>query len=101
VRKFLLSVLLLPAVAFAEPVTIEKSIVCDNIDAAVKALTQRHKEQPIWVGNSKETKVVVLVNTETKSWTVLQYNEKAGCILELGEGFSINSNLFGSKSKIL
>ena len=100
-RKFLLSVLLLPAIASAEPVTIEKTVVCDNIDTVIKALTQRHKEQPIWIGTNKETKVAVLVNPETKSWTVLQYTDKAGCVLELGEGFSINSNVFGAKTKSL
>jgi hypothetical protein len=31
--------------------------------------------------------VVITANPTTNSWSIIQYNEKVACILEVGKGF--------------
>lgn len=97
-RKFLLGVLLLPVFAFAQPVTVEKKVVCDQADKMIEELTKKYKEKPLWFGDAQNSQVVVLLNLESKTWTVLQFNDKVACILESGEGFSAIQNINGWKS---
>lgn len=97
-RSFLLGVLLLPAVAIAQPVTVDKSVVCDKVEAVIEVLTKKYDEQPVWFGTAKDSKVGVLVNPKTSSWTVVQFNDKLACVLETGEGFQLRPGLFGGKA---
>lgn len=97
-RSFLLGVLLLPAVAFAQPVTVDKTIPCDKVDKVIEELTKKYGEQPIWFGKSNDTKVAVLVNTKNANWTVIQFNDKIACVLETGEGFQLRTDITGGKS---
>lgn len=97
-KKFFLSILFLPTVAFAEPVTLDKSVVCDTIETVIKALTKEYGEQAIWVGEKEKSTVAVLVNTKTTSWTVIQFTENIACVLEEGEGFKIDPKVFDKSS---
>jgi hypothetical protein len=97
-RSFLLGVLLLPALAFAQPVTVEKTLPCDKVDSVIEQLTKKYEEQPVWFGTSGESRVGVLINTKTNSWTVIQFNDKIACVLEAGEGFQLRPGLVGGKS---
>jgi hypothetical protein len=92
--KFLTSVLLLPAVALAQPVTVEKKVICDKRDAVVESLTgSEYKEIPLWFGREQDNNLNVyglLVNEKTGTWTFIQFNNNVACILGAGEGFQIN-----------
>ena len=97
-RNLLLGVLLLPAIAIAEPVTVEKPVLCDKIENVLAEISKKHGEQPIWYGDTKDSKVAIFVNPEKGSWSVIQFNENLGCVLEVGEGFYLNTKVFGGKS---
>lgn len=86
-RKFLLGVLLLPAVALAQPVTVDKPVVCDTTERVMQELRGTYGEQPIWLGHLEKSRVGLLINPTTQSWTIVQFTDKTACILEAGQGF--------------
>ena len=86
-RKFLLGVLLLPAVAVSQPVTVEKPVVCEKTEKVIESLQKgQYKENPIWVGYDDKSKYALFANEKTKTWTMIQFNENIACILGVGEG---------------
>lgn len=85
-RKLFLGVLLLPAVALAQPVTVEKPVVCDRIEVVMTGLAEGdYKELPIWLGESDKSKYTLFVNEKNKTWTIVQFDEKMACILGAGD----------------
>lgn len=92
-KKFLASVLLLPAFAFAQqqqqpqgPVTVEKPVVCVSAEVLMDALEKSEsKEVPYWMGTDAETYWGMLVNEKTGTWTIIQFNRDIGCIIGAGE----------------
>lgn len=86
-RKFLLGVLLLPAFVVAQPVTVEKPVICDKTEKVIDVLQKgRYKENPIWIGTDDQSRYALFVNERTKSWTMIQFNETIACIIGVGEG---------------
>jgi hypothetical protein len=86
-RRFLLGVLLLPAAALAQPVTVEKPVLCEKTEVVINGLLDSdYKEQPIWIGVDEKSRYSIFANEKTGSWTLIQFNEKIACILGVGEG---------------
>lgn len=86
-RKLLLGVLLLPALAQAQPVTVEKPVVCDKTEKVIETLQGgQYKENPSWIGFDDKSKYALFVNEKTKTWTMIQFNENIACVIGLGEG---------------
>ena len=83
-HKFILGVLLLPALAYAQPVTVEKPVICDTPKVVIEALTGSHQEQPFWVGTDQKSRYIMLVNETTGTWSMVQFNENIACILGTG-----------------
>ena len=84
--KLLLGVLLLPAVALAQPVTVEKPVYCDKPEALIRSITgNNYKERPKWLGEDEKSRYSLFVNEETGSWTIIQFNDKIACVLGVGE----------------
>lgn len=88
-RKLLLGVLLLPALALAEPVKVDKPVVCDKASDMLSYFGEKYGERPFWMGDTDGSKVLVLTNAETKTWTVVQFNmdNNIACFIESGTGF--------------
>ncbi len=85
-HKFIFGVLLLPALAYAQPVTVEKPVICDNLKTVIETLTGKgYQEQPFWSGNDETSRYVLLANERTKSWTILQFNKNIACVLGTGD----------------
>ena len=94
--KFILGVLLLPAIATAQPVTVEKPVPCEKTKTVIDALLKSdYKEQPIWIGSDEQSRNSIFANEKTGSWTLIQFNEQIACILGAGEGSKVLS--FGKK----
>jgi len=84
-HKFILGVLLLPALAHAQPVTVEKPVVCDKIKTVFETLTGNgYDEQPFWTGTGESSRYIMLVNQTTKTWSLVQFNNDIACILGAG-----------------
>lgn len=88
-RLALLTILLVPFMAFAEePVTVKKEVVCTKTTTMLGALRNTYGEQPIWHGDAEsEGSIVITANPTTNTWSIIQYNEKVACLLEIGKGF--------------
>jgi hypothetical protein len=88
-RLALLTILLVPFMAFAEePVTVDKEVVCLKTSTMFAAVRTTYGEQPIWHGDAEgEGSVVITANTTTNTWSIIHYNEKVACLLEVGKGF--------------
>lgn len=92
-KKFLASVLLLPAFAFAQqqqqpqgPVTVEKKVTCTSAEVLLKALeASETKEMPYWMGTDTDSYWGMLVNEQTKTWIIIQFNKDVGCIIGMGK----------------
>lgn len=83
-HKFILAVLLLPALAYAQPVTVEKPVICDTPKKVIESLTGTHQEKPFWIGNDGKSRYVMLVNEDTGTWSIVQFNNNIACILGTG-----------------
>jgi hypothetical protein len=85
-HKFILGVLLLPALAYAQPVTVEKPVVCDTPKIVIETLSgSGYREQPFWIGNDTTSRFIMMVNEKTKTWSFVQFNDNIACVLGTGE----------------
>ena len=73
----------------AQSVTVQKPIECVDTALLLRGLSSSdYKEKPIWVGvdpDSTVSKYSLFVNDETKTWTLIQFDEKIACVLGTGE----------------
>lgn len=83
---FLLSAFII-AVAIAEstPVEIEKKVVCDDTKKIMDTLMKDYQELPVWGGTDETTRYGLLINQETGTWTIVQFDKTTTCILGVGE----------------
>jgi hypothetical protein len=89
-HQYLLGVLLLPALALAQPVTVEKPVVCDTVKIVVETLSgKNYQEQPFWTGSDEKSRYVMMVNERTGSWSLVQFNNNIACVLGSGEGHNV------------
>lgn len=70
---------------------IKRTIQCSDFKTLAAGLANEYKEQVIWVGRVEEnsTNVALLVNKETTTWTVIQYDRKTACVLSAGDGWAL------------
>jgi len=85
---FLLPVMLVLGIAVAQSVTVQKSVECADTATLLLGLSgSNYKEKPVWLGvepGTNASKYSLFVNQETKSWTLIQFNDKIACVLGTG-----------------
>lgn len=84
------------SVAFAEAVETKKDVVCDNKKELFDWVqTNEYQEKLIWMGDSplSKTKLAVISNKDTGTWTIIEFNDKYACVLSVG----ISSKLVPTK----
>lgn len=88
-RKLLTALVLLVvgAVAQAEPRILNKQVMCDDRDTVFKSIVEDFGETPQWTGQSSQykTNIVLTVNLKTRSWTLIEYDSTMACVLAVGE----------------
>jgi hypothetical protein len=79
------------SISYAQLAEYERKLTCGKTKFVLDALTKIARERVIWVGDSNysDTKTVVMINTETLTWTMVQYDKDMACVLNNGEGFKI------------
>ena len=79
------------SISYAQLAEYERKLTCGKTKFVLEALTKVAKEKVIWVGDSKynDSQTIVMINTETLTWTVVQYDKNMACVLNNGEGFKI------------
>ena len=69
-----------------EIIDLTKAMKCSEPQTVMNFFVEKHKEIPIWVGRSVHNSyVTLLMNKETRSWTVIEYDDKVACVLGAGE----------------
>jgi hypothetical protein len=91
IKTIIAGVLLLPALLqAAEPVPVEKKVVCIEAKEAIQILVEKYKEKIIWISgqSDKNTQIAVFVNPSTGTWSVVEQVGPNICVLGDGTGFS-------------
>ena len=84
---------LISSIAHAqEIIDLQKSLKCSDAQVVMNYFVDTHKETPVWVGKSvHNTHITLLVNKETRSWTMIEYDSRLACVLGAGEDRSSSS----------
>jgi len=78
---------LISSIAHAqEIIDLQKPLKCSDAQSVMNYFVDTHKETPIWVGKSvHNTHITLLMNRETRSWTMIEYDSRLACVLGAGE----------------
>ena len=69
-----------------EIIDLTKPMKCSDAQSVMNYFVDIHKEIPVWVGKSvHNTQVTLLMNKETRSWTMIEYDASIACVLGAGE----------------
>lgn len=88
-RILLITTLLLCSIVLADPIQSRKPVMCDNTEMVFRALFEQVGERPIWIGQGEgedTSRTTLLVNSETKTWTLVQFDKNQACVLGAGIG---------------
>lgn len=90
-KRAIAGVLFLPALVFAQqsqgPVKIDKPVLCADTDKVIPEVYKQYKEVPVWGSKLDESKIALFINPDTKTWTLVQWNETVACVIEAGENY--------------
>lgn len=89
-KKFVLSVLLMPVLVLAQsmdkPVTVDKPVVCVNTEQLFAAMERsEYQETPHWMGTDSNSYWGMFVNLDTRTWTIIQFTADVACVVGAGE----------------
>lgn len=75
-----------------EIIDLTKLMKCSDAQVVMNYFVDTHKETPVWVGKSvHNTHITLLVNKETRSWTMIEYDSRLACVLGAGEDKSASN----------
>jgi len=81
--------MLVLGIAVALSITVQKPVECVDTATLLQGLSgSDYKEKPMWLGvesSASLPKYSLFVNDETKTWTLIQFDEKIACVLGTGE----------------
>ena len=93
-KHILLFLAFLVTTVNAQPLTTTKEVQCDDTGKMIAVLKGKEFEEvPIWFGkgDSKAPNYSLFVNAQTKSWTIIQFNNELSCVLGSGESYTVLS----------
>lgn len=78
---------LISSIANAQEIfDLTKPLKCSKAEDVMNFFAQKFQEAPLWVGKTNTgTHIVLLVNKETRTWTLVEYDSSIGCVLGAGE----------------
>ena len=68
--------------------TFNKPVLCADRDRIIRELAgPQYQEMPVWMGleNTTGDRYGLFVNTDTGSWTLIQFDKTVACIIGAGE----------------
>lgn len=67
-------------------VDLTKPMKCSEVETVMGYFSNNHNEKPVWVGKTvHNTNITLLMNTETRSWTMVEYDSRLACVLGAGD----------------
>jgi predicted secreted Zn-dependent protease len=90
------ALVLISSIAHAQLSEYERKFTCGKTQFVIAALTKNALENPIWAGTDPQsgTETMILQNTRTLTWTVVQYDQNMACVLQSGTGFRFLTDSF-------
>lgn len=86
-NKFILALVLLAGSTAWAQVKIPREVPCAKTEWVLKTLDQEFKEKPVWMGKGEGvTSYMLLVNLETKSWSMVHIAVEVSCVIGSGQG---------------
>lgn len=87
--KYLLGLILfITSIVVAQPIIVQKPVTCIDANTLLQGLIgNNYKETPLWLGiepGAEVSKYSVFVNQQTKTWTIIQFNDTIACVLGTG-----------------
>ena len=78
---------LISSIAHAQQIIdLNKAMKCSDAQVVMNYFVDIHKEIPVWVGKTvHNSHITLLMNRETRSWTVIEYDTRLACVLGAGE----------------
>lgn len=98
-RNLLLTLLLVPTLAWSANFRYDKTIVCGDRQEIIADLrSDKYTETPLWVGldANDDSEYLMLVNHRTGTWSILQMNATTACVLGVGTSIKIMLNNLGN-----
>ena len=87
-KYILLLALLIPVLGSAQPIIVQKPVTCVDTKMLLQGLAGNdYKETPMWLGiepGAEVPKYSVFVNQQTRTWTIVQFNDQLACVLGTG-----------------
>lgn len=78
-----------------EIIDLTKPLKCSDAQTVINYFVNTHKESPVWVGKSvHNTHITLMMNRESRSWTMIEYDDKLACVLGAGEEKSSSNEIF-------
>jgi len=75
-----------------EIVNLNKVMKCSEPQKVMNYFVDTHKETPVWVGKTvHNSHITLLMNRETRSWTMIEYDDRLACVLGAGEDNFLSS----------
>jgi hypothetical protein len=73
-----------------EVIELNKPVKCGDAQWVMDHFTGEYGERPVWAGKdgNSSSYITLLINKETRSWTILQYDSKMACVLGVGQSAS-------------
>jgi hypothetical protein len=78
---------LISSIAHAqEIVDLQKQLKCSRAESVMNFFKDNYQETPLWVGKTTTgTHITLMVNRETRSWTMIEYDASLACVLGAGD----------------
>ena len=73
-------------------VNLQKPVFCNSAAMILEIVATRYKEKPVWLGVQEQGLIMLLTNSTTKTWTLLEIYDEVACILGTGNKFNLLSN---------
>jgi hypothetical protein len=88
-KKLILSLLFFPIFAAAEVVEVDKPVICTPVELMLTEISSKYKESAVWIGRKQQSQYVLAINTETTTWSLIEFNDRIACLIDAGVGSQI------------
>ena len=85
IATILMSSCIAVSLAQSSAIEIRKTVICDDTKTVLDTLLNEYHESPVWAGTDEKSKFGLLINQETGTWTIIQFDKNTTCILGVGE----------------
>ncbi len=87
------ALLLMSGLASARQFQFEKTIICDDTRTVFEYFQNgKYQEKPVWTARDvvePAVRHVMMLNKQTGTWTLIQFDEQYACVLAAGEDYQL------------